>query len=105
MNCITLEESLYLSFSYLQNEFRSSHCGTAEVNPPSTHKNAGLIPGLTQWVGNLVLLWLWHRPAAVAPIQPLGTSVCCGCGPKKQKEKKKKKKVAWTLKADIVEDH
>ena len=88
MNCITLEESLYLSFSYLQNEFRSSHCGTAEVNPPSTHKNAGLIPGLTQWVGNLVLLWLWHRPAAVAPIQPLVWELPCATSAAlKRKEK------------------
>ena len=27
------------------------------------------------------LLWLWCRPAAVAPIRPL----CCRCGPKKSK--------------------
>ena len=31
----------------------------------------GSIPGLTQWVKGLVLLWLWHRPAATAPIGPL----------------------------------
>ena len=24
-----------------------------------------------QWVKDLVLLWLWHRPAASAPIRPL----------------------------------
>ena len=29
------------------------------------------IPGLAQWVRNLALLWLWNRPAAVAPIWPL----------------------------------
>ena len=28
----------------------SSHCGTAETNPTSNHKDADLIPGLTQWV-------------------------------------------------------
>ena len=28
----------------------------------------GSIPDLTQWVMDLALLWLWHRPAAVAPI-------------------------------------
>ena len=35
------------------------------------------------------MLWLWCRPAAAAPpIQPpsLGTSICCGCGPKKRKQ-------------------
>ena len=31
----------------------------------------GLIPGLTQWVKDLVLLWLWCRLAATAPIRPL----------------------------------
>ena len=40
-----------------------------------------------------VLLWLWHRLAAVAPIHlipSLGTSMYWGCGPKKTKGKKKK---------------
>ena len=55
----------------------SSHHGTVEMN-------AGLIPGLTQWVKDLVVavshgvghrrcldlvwLWLWRRPAAIALI-------------------------------------
>ena len=38
------------------------------------------------------LRWLWYRPAAAAPIQPLvwelGTSICWGRSPKKTKEKK-----------------
>ena len=38
-----------------------------------------------------MLLWLWCRLAAVAPMGPLlGTSMYCGCGPKIQKEKEKK---------------
>ena len=55
-------------------------------NPTSIHEDAGLIPGLTHWVKGssigancsvgyrhgsdlvLLLLWLWHRPAAVALI-------------------------------------
>ena len=49
----------------------SSYCGTAEMNPTSIYEDAGLIPGLTQWGKDPVLLWLWCRPAAVAPIQPL----------------------------------
>ena len=28
----------------------SFHCGAAEMNPTSTHKDADSIPGLTQWV-------------------------------------------------------
>ena len=33
------------------------------------------------------LLWLWHGPAAVAPIQPLA-SICLWYSPKEQKNKK-----------------
>ena len=43
---------------------------------------------------DLVLLWLWHRLAAVAQIQPLAWKppYAGGCGPEKQKKKKKKEK-------------
>ena len=41
------------------------------MNPTKIHEYMGLIPGLAQWVKYLVLLWLWHRPPAVALIQPL----------------------------------
>ena len=34
---------------------RSSHCGAAETNPTKNHEVAGLIPGLAQWVKDLVL--------------------------------------------------
>ena len=34
-------------------------------------EDAGLIPGLVQWVEDLVLLWQWCRPSAIALIQPL----------------------------------
>ena len=37
-------------------EWRTSHCGAAEMNPTSNHKVSGLIPGLSQWVKNPVLL-------------------------------------------------
>lgn len=56
------------------------------MNPTSIYEDESLIPSLAQWVKDLIalscgvgrrlgsdsaLLWLWHRPAAVAPIQPL----------------------------------
>ena len=41
-----------------------------------------------------VLLWLWHKPAATAPIQPLAWKppYASGVALKRQKTKKKKKK-------------
>ena len=45
----------------------SSHCGSVVMNPTTVHEDAGLIPGPTQWVKDLALLWLWCRRAATAP--------------------------------------
>ena len=38
------------------------------TNPIRNHEVAGSIPGLAPWVRDLVLLWLWCRPPAAAPI-------------------------------------
>ena len=34
---------------------RQSCCGEAGTNPTSIHEGAGLVPGLSQWVGDPVL--------------------------------------------------
>ena len=43
---------------------------------------------------DLILLWLWCRPAATVLLGPLalGISICHRCSPQKTKEKEKKKK-------------
>ena len=33
----------------------SSRCGAAEMNPTRNHEVVGLIPGLTQWLKDLML--------------------------------------------------
>ena len=71
-------------------------------SPTSIHEDTGSIPDLTQWFkgsgiaiscgighrcgSNLVLLWLWHRPAATALVRPLAQEL--PCGPKKKRKKK-----------------
>ena len=52
---------------HFKQEVGSSHHSTAETHPTRSHKVVGSIPGLAQWVKDLAVLWLWYRPAAVAP--------------------------------------
>ena len=66
------------------------------MNLTSVHEDAGLIPGLTQWIrGSDIalscvvgrrrgldpeLLWLWHRPAAIALTPPLAWNLPYAAG-------------------------
>ena len=47
---------------------RSSRCGSVIMNPTSILEDSGPIPGLTQGVKDLALLWLCLWPVAAAPI-------------------------------------
>ena len=40
---------------YLKEKGRSSHCGSAAMNPTSINEDLGWIPGLAQWVKDLAL--------------------------------------------------
>ena len=82
---------------------RSFKKNGSAVNESNIHKDTGWIPGLPQWVkgsdvavsygvgrrcgSDPVLLWLWRRPAAAAPIQPLASEAPYAAGVALKKSK------------------
>ena len=62
-----------------------------ETNPTRNNEVAGSIPDLAQLVKELVLLWLWRRPAATAPMRPLAWNppYAMGAALKKKRQKQK----------------
>ena len=60
-----------------------------ETNLTRNHEVSGLIPGLAQWVNDMV--WLWRRPAATASIRPLAWEPAYATGTALKRQKKNKK--------------
>jgi len=63
-----------------------------------------LIPGHAQWVKDLALLWLWCRPAAIAPVQSLAWELpyAMGSALKRPQNKKNFKKARLIFEAMSV---
>ena len=72
------------------------------TNPTRIHEAVSSIPGLTQWVKDPALLWLWCRSAATAPIQPLAQELryATGTALKSKKKKREESEVPVLIKID-----
>ena len=100
---------------------RSSHRGSVEKNPTRNHEVAGWIPGLDQWVKDPgvalscgighrhgldpTLLWLWCRPAAVSPIQPLAWEPPYAAVPASPPKKTPKLRTVYGIHKEVNEEN
>ena len=62
-------------------------------NLTSIHEGATSIPGPTRWVKDLVLLCLWCRPAAAAPLRLLAWEPPYAIDVALKRPKRKKRKI------------
>ena len=65
----------YIIVSRIQQNLGSSCCGLTVTNLTSIYEDTDSIPGLVQWIKDLVLLWLCYRPYSSDLIPSLGTSI------------------------------
>ena len=83
------------------------------TNPTKNHEVAGSIPGLAPWcccrLWSKSQTWLGSRVAVAVAVAgsyssnsttSLGTSICCGCGPKKTLKKKMTQMGLFTKQTD-----
>ena len=80
------------------------------MNPTSIHEDEVSIPDLAHWVKNLMscgvchrcgldptLLWLWHRPTAIALIQALPWELPYAAGAILRRKKKFKCEISTSI--------
>ena len=72
-------------------------------NLTRSNEVSGLIPGLTQWVKDPTLLWLWHRLVAIVLIRPLAWEPPYAIGVALEKAKRPKKKTKKKKKGMLVQ--
>ena len=73
------------------------------MNPANIHEDSGLLPGLTEWVKDPELLWLWCRPEAKALIWPLAWAPPYAADvPPRLQKKKDEKNMIFAKKGDEV---